>query len=156
MCDADGVFVGWALIVATCDGDTTLSYIDEDGGSPSATLPAGWKPCVQGEEGPEWAPSLNEEPYSATVDIDFAAEELVDIDDVSGNITLTGSNYAVAREIKVRLVETGASSRTITLPTGWKKLSDGALTLGSLKTGVLILTSWGTTEADVTVFWEVT
>jgi hypothetical protein len=157
MCDeTTGAHLGWAIGSVDCDGTKELEYFDVDGVSEGATLPAGWKPCIQGETGPAWTPTHADVAYSATVDIDFLDDEYITIDDVSGNLTFTGSNYTAARTIKVRLVESGAVARTVTLPTNWKTPGTAdPYTLGASKTAILVLDSFTNADTGVVARWEV-
>lgn len=155
MCNASNVQVGWATAVADCDGDVEIEYWNTSGVSQGASLPAGWKPCIQGEVGPEWAPAYDNITYAASVNIDFAAEEYVEID-LTGPLTLTGSNYNVPKTIYVLLKEVGSASRVLAFPSDWKFLGSVApTTLASNKRGVLTLHCWGTAATDVTAVWEV-
>lgn len=157
MCNTTtGVFEGWAISSVDCDGTIALEYFDEDGLTQGTTLPATWKPCVQGETGPEWTPSHATETYAAIVDVDFSQEEFLTIP-VSGDLELTGSNYAAAAQIHIRLTESGSASRSLTFPAGWVFVGSAApSTLAADATAQLTLTAYGATETDVIARWEVT
>lgn len=154
MCNVSGVIQGWAIAVGDCDGTVTLGYYDEDGAFVDDELPAGWKPCIQGEPGPEWSPTHTDVAYAATVNIDFAAAEYISIDDVTGNLTFTGSNYAAPRHIRVRVVESGGSSRALTFPT-WTFVGTKPTAIAANKTGLLELISYGSSAASVVARWTV-
>lgn len=153
MCNASGVMVGWAIGTADCDGVISLEYFDEDGLTQGTSLPVGWKPCVQGETGPAWAPSHAAIPYAASVDIDFATDEFKTVT-VSGDITFTGSNMAAPAEIVVRLVESGSASRALTFP-AWTWVTIEPTTLAADSVGLLRLIAFGATAADVVASYEV-
>lgn len=156
MCD-DTTFaqVGWAVAVADCAGNVILTYYDTSGVSEGSALPADWRPCVQGEPGPEWTPTHTDVPYAASVNIDFAGPEYISIDDVTGNLTFTGSNYTSARHVRIRVVETGASSRTLTFPGTWVFVGPKPVTIAANKTGLLDLISFGGSSSSVVANWEV-
>lgn len=155
MCNSSGVQQGWAIAVATCDGVVSLEYFDVDGASEGVSLPAGWIPCIQGEPGPEWSPVHTDIPYAASVNVDFQSSEYLSIDDVTGNLEFTGSNYTAAREITIRVVETGGASRVLTFVSAWEFVGAKPTTIGANKTALLILRCFGNTAASVVADWEV-
>lgn len=147
MCDVDGVHVGWAVAVATCDGTITLEYFDEDGVSEGGTLPAGWKPCVQGVTGPPWEPGFEELVWDSAVDLDFSADyyKTLTVDDTT---EFTTSNLAPGVEVVLRLVG-GASPATLTFPTDWVWGDNFVEGIASGEMYLINLTAFGTTDADV-------
>lgn len=155
MCDTTtGELVGWAIGSTDCDGSTiSLEYFDEDGVTAGTTLPAGWKPCVQGLDGPVWTPAYSALTYAAIVNIDFAGAEFQEIA-LTGNLELTGSNYVSPSQIKV-ILRADASTRTLTFPAGWVFVGTAPANIAADKTGVLTLISTGVVEADVVASWEV-
>lgn len=157
MCDeTTGAQVGWAIAVATCDGEVTLTYYDVDGVVEGTTLPTDWKSCLQGLQGPEWSPTHTTTNYAASIDIDFAGAEFVSIPNITGNLTVTASNYAAAKQIIGRFVETGGSSRTLTWPANWVWVGSAApASIGANKTAKLTLVSFGITASAVLARWEV-
>lgn len=157
MCDVDtGEQLGWAIAVAACDGDVTLEYFDVDGVSEGGSLPADWKPCIQGVPGAEASFTHTDLAYSGTVDISFTDADYYSIDDVSGNLTLTGSDYGSAREVAIRLVETGGSSRTFTPPSGWKWVGSTPTFIGANETVLIRAISFTAAGSGVVASWETT
>jgi hypothetical protein len=156
MCD-DVTFdqEGWAIGVADCDGVVTLEYFDVDGVSLGGTLPAGWRTCVQGVPGPTWSPTQETLTFATPTNIDFSNAAWYKTLSINGNLTLTASNYAVATELNIRIVETGASSRTLTFPATWVWVTTMPTALAANKTALLNLISYGTTEANVVARWWV-
>lgn len=153
MCIA-GVQQGWAIGVADCDNAFTLEYFDTDGVSAGSTLPLNWEPCIQGPPGPDWSPGYSNPAYLATLPIDFAAEEFVDIQTLTGDLTLTGANYTQPAQVIVRIVS-DASSHGLTFPAGWTFVGAAMpVSIMASKTGLLTLYSFGTVEADVVAEWE--
>lgn len=158
MCSSiTGSQVGWTVGTVDCDGSTvSIEYFNTSGVSQGTTLPANWQPCIQGEIGPAWSPTLDIIPYAATVNIDFDDAEYISINDVSGNLTLTGSNYNAPRELVVRLVESGGASRTLTFPASWKFLGAAApASLAANKTGILRLIGFDSNATGVMAIWTV-
>lgn len=155
MChDTTGVFQGWAIGVADCDGATTFEYYDEDFVSQGTTLPTNWTTCVQGEAGPAWEPTQSALVYATPVDIDFSDDEWYRTLSINGNLTFTGSSYQAATELNIRITETGGAVRTLTFPSGWIWYTSKPSTLAANKSGLLNLISYGTTEGNVAArYW---
>lgn len=150
-----GAHAGWAIGVADCAGDVTLEYFDEDGVSQGATLPANWKPCVQGVDGPEWAPDFDTLTYAAILNVDFDTSGYITTS-INGPLTLTGSNYAPGREKAMRIVETGGASRSLAFPAAWVFVGSAApTTLLANRTGLLRLISYTSAADGVVAQWEV-
>jgi hypothetical protein len=148
MCNSSGVQQGWAIATAECDGDVTLEYYNTSGVLQGGTLPSGWQPCVQGVPGPAWAPSHTDIAYAASVDIDLSDTAFISIDNISGNLTLTGSGYTAGVTVKVRLVESGGSSRTISFPAAWHFVGPEPTNIGANKTALLELSCFGPAATD--------
>jgi hypothetical protein len=94
-----------------------------------------------------------------TVTIDFSESNLQSIDvdsDPSGaSITLATSNLAAGRTVKLRINDTGSMGITVTEPS-WVTMGadiSSGVTAGGM--AVVELTSWGTTDADVTAEWNI-
>ena len=157
MClDTTGEQAGWAIAVSTCDGAVSLNYYDVDGADLGGDLPTNWMPCTQGLPGPEWAPTHTTTTYASSINIDMAGAEYVSVPNITGNLTVTATNYSSAREIIARFVETGGSSRTLTWPVGWVWVGSAAPTsIAANKTGKLTLVSFGTSASSVVARWEV-
>jgi uncharacterized protein YjiK len=91
--------------------------------------------------------------YAATTNLDFALNSLTTVT-LAGNVTFTTSNLAAGRSVTVRVIS-DASLRTFAFP-GWVFIGAAApASIAASKTGVLTLTSFGTTDADVVAAWAV-
>jgi hypothetical protein len=92
---------------------------------------------------------------TGTIALDFATEGFKSHSgNLTGNITYTASNYAAGRSITVR-VPNGATLRTLAFPTDWKFVGVKPVNIAASKTGILTVTSFGTTEADCVAAWAV-
>lgn len=143
-----GAFAGWAIGVGDCDGDVTLEYFDEDGVSQGGSLPANWKPCVQGEDGPVWTPGQSALTFASPTSIDFSGDWYRTLN-VNGNLTFAGASYQTGTEITVLVTETGGSSRTIAYPAGWVWLTTKPTSIAANKKILYSFISFGTAEANV-------
>lgn len=91
----------------------------------------------------------------AAITLDFKAGGLGDINTLSANVTFSSSNLAAGRSKTVRIVCDG-TPRNLTFPAGWIFLNSSKPTsIAANKTGVLSLTSFGTTDAGVVAVWAV-
>jgi hypothetical protein len=90
---------------------------------------------------------------SNTVALDFTTDKVV-TRTATGAVTFTGANYTAGRSVSVRIVP-GASSRSLTFPSGWKFVSFKPTSIAANKVGVLAVTSFGTAEADCVAAWAV-
>jgi hypothetical protein len=88
---------------------------------------------------------------SNTVAMDFTTDKVI-TRTATGAVTFTGTNYTAGRSVTVRIVP-GASSRTISFPSGWKFVSFKPTSIAANKVGVLAVTSFGTAEADCVAAW---
>jgi hypothetical protein len=66
---------------------------------------------------------------------------------MAGAITFTTSNRGAGRSVTLRL-DPGASSRSLTYPTGWRFVGTRVTTLNSTKLAVLTITFFGTADTD--------
>jgi uncharacterized delta-60 repeat protein len=89
---------------------------------------------------------------TGTIDIDFSGALLQTQGALTGDITYTGSNYAAGSSVTIRVVG-GASSQTVTFPSGWVFVGTAPTTLDADKTAILTVTSFGTTEANCVAAW---
>jgi hypothetical protein len=89
---------------------------------------------------------------TGTIDIDFSGALLQTQGALTGDITYTGSNYAAGSSVTIRVVG-GASSQTVTFPSGWVFVGTAPTTLDAGKTAILTVTSFGTTEANCVAAW---
>ena len=89
---------------------------------------------------------------SGAVVLDFTKGFLLHT--LSGNVSYTASNFATGRSLTVR-VKSDATLRTLAFPAGWVFVSPKPTNISASKTGILTLTSFGTTDADVVAAWAV-
>jgi len=87
---------------------------------------------------------------TGTINLDFAGNEIQLMPALTGNITFTGSNYAVGRTKTIRILGHASTDYTLAFPSGWTFIGSTAPTkLSASKTAILTLTSMGTTEANI-------
>lgn len=90
---------------------------------------------------------------TGSVDLDLAAlNNTLQSIALSGNITFTSSNEAAGLSVVVKI--SAASLRTLTFPS-WTFLGPIPASIAAGKTGVLSLTAFGATDADVIAAWSV-
>lgn len=94
--------------------------------------------------------------YAATVNLDFSATLPVYRSiTLAGDLTLTGSNYGLGRQVSLRIVADG-STRTLTFPAGWTFIGAAApADIAAGKTAILSMTTYGSTEGDVVAAYSV-
>ncbi len=90
---------------------------------------------------------------SDTVALDFAGDSIV-TRSAGGNVTFTGTNYTAGKSATVRVVA-GGSDRDFTFPSDWVFVSFKPDDIAANKTGVLTVTSFGTTEANCVAAYAV-
>ena len=91
---------------------------------------------------------------TGTVNLDFNTEGYETQAALTGNVTYTASNYAAGKSVTVRVIN-GGTQRTLTFPTNWVFVGTKPSNIAANKTGVLTVTSFGTTEADCVAAWAV-
>jgi autotransporter-associated beta strand protein len=91
---------------------------------------------------------------TGTVNLDFSTEGFETQAALTGNITYTASNYAAGKSVTVRVIN-GTTQRTLTFPTNWVFVGTKPANIAASKTGVLTVTSFGTTEANCVAAWAV-
>lgn len=102
----------------------------------------------EGPQGPEGSFSHSTLAYSATVNLDFNADDYRSLT-LAGNVTFTTSNKAAPLALAIRIICDG-TNRTFTFPVGWKWFGDGMPTgINANKEGILSVTCFGGAEADV-------
>ena len=89
---------------------------------------------------------------SDTVALNFASDTGLATRTATGNITFTGSSYTAGASITCRIVA-GAAARTLTFPAGWVFVGSKPTQVAANKSGILTVTSFGTTEADCVASW---
>lgn len=91
--------------------------------------------------------------YGASTALDFSGDGFRTVT-VAGDITITSLNLAAGRSVTVRIVGDG-SPRTLAFP-AWKFVGAAApSSLAAGKTGVLTVTSFGTTDANCVAAYAV-
>lgn len=89
---------------------------------------------------------------SDTVALNFSTTDGLVTRTATGTITFTGAGYAAGSTITARVIA-GAASRTLAFPAGWIFVGSKPSTLAANKSGILTVTSFGTTEADCIASW---
>lgn len=91
---------------------------------------------------------------SDSIALNFSGETGLYTRTAEGNITFTASNYRVGSIKTVRIIP-GASLRTLTFPAGWVFVGIKPTDVDANKTGILTVTSFGTSEGDCVAAWAV-
>jgi hypothetical protein len=91
---------------------------------------------------------------SDSIALNFSGETGLYTRTAAGNITFTGSNYRIGSIKTVRVIP-GASSRNLTFPASWVFVGVKPTSVAANKTGILTVTSFGTTEGDCVAAWAV-
>lgn len=86
------------------------------------------------------------------IQLDFANETGLVTRNAASTVNFTGTNYTAGSTITVRIVPGGAA-RNLTFPAGWVFVGSKPTQAASGKTGILTVTSFGTTEADCVASW---
>lgn len=89
---------------------------------------------------------------SDTVALNFSTTDGLVTRTATGTVTFTGAGYAAGSTITARVIA-GAASRTLAFPAGWIFVGSKPSTLAANKSGILTVTSFGTTEADCVASW---
>jgi hypothetical protein len=147
----DGIAAGAQVNVATdITYDAATREVRSSTGT-DATLPL----VSTSSAGLAPATSFSTITYGASVSLDFASlDAQYRTISLTGDLELTTSNLANGRTLVLRLVA-DASQRTLTFPTDWKFLGSKPANIAASKTGVLSLTAFGTTNADVVAAYAV-
>jgi hypothetical protein len=147
----DGIEAGAQVNVAT---DLTYDAASREVRSSTgtdATLPL----VSTSSAGLQPARSFSAITYGATVALDFASlDAQYRTISLTGNLELTTTNLANGRTLVIRLVA-DANQRTFTFPTDWKFLGTKPANIAASKVGVLSITAFGTTNADVVAAYAV-
>lgn len=91
---------------------------------------------------------------SGTVNIAFDGAMLRTTGALTGNLELTGTEYAAGRSVTVRVVN-GGTLRTLTFPAAWAFVGPKPAEIAASKTGLLSLVCFGADAADVMAGWAV-
>jgi hypothetical protein len=93
---------------------------------------------------------------TGTINLDFYGAGYRTMANITGTTTFTASNYIAGRTITVRIINGSAvTTRTINFPAGWVFVGPEPTSIAPLKTGILTITSFGTTEADCVAAYAV-
>ena len=94
---------------------------------------------------------------SGTINLDFDGAGYRTMANITGTTTFTASNYGAGETVTVRIINgSTTTARTINFPAGWVFVGPKPTTIAASKTGILSITSFGTTEADCVAAWAVT
>jgi hypothetical protein len=89
---------------------------------------------------------------SDTVALNFSTDGGLSTRTATGTVTFTGSSYTAGATITARVVA-GASIRSLVFPSGWVFMGSKPTQIAANKSGILTVTSFGTTEADCIASW---
>lgn len=99
------------------------------------------------------ARSFTSTPATTTTALNFATETFKTIS-IAADTTFTASNYAAGRSVTVRITSDG-TQRALVFPTGWVFVGIRPTNMAANRTGILTITSFGTTEANCVAAWAV-
>jgi len=91
---------------------------------------------------------------SDSIALNFSGETGLYTRAAAGNITFTASNYRVGAIKTIRVIP-GASLRTLTFLATWVFVGIKPANVAANKTGILTITSFGTSEGDCVAAWAV-
>ncbi len=91
---------------------------------------------------------------SDSVSLDFSAGTGLVTRSAAGTVTITASNYRAGAMKTLRIIA-GGSTRTLNFPTTWVFVGTKPASIAANKTGILTVTSFGTTEANCVAAWAV-
>jgi hypothetical protein len=89
-----------------------------------------------------------------SINLNFSGETGLYTRTAAGAITFTATNYRAGAIKTVRIVS-GAALRNLTFPASWVFVGTKPTSIAASKTGILTVTSFGTTEADCVAAWTV-
>lgn len=92
---------------------------------------------------------------TGNVAINFALTAYFTQAALTGSIIYTALNYEIGKTVTVKVTGSASTSRTLTFPTGWVFVGAKPTSIAAGKTGILTVTSFGTTEADCVAAWAV-
>lgn len=94
---------------------------------------------------------------SNTIDMNFSAGTGLHTRTVSGNIVITGSQYAAGtiKTLIIRNTDVSPVERTLTFPSGWVFLGTKPASIPANKVGVLTVTCTGSVEGTCVAGWAV-
>lgn len=117
----------------------------------TVTIPAGTVALVDNESS-----SISNLPYNPVIYLNFKEAQYRNLL-LSGNVVFAAQYHFPGQSISVRIRNlSGVSSRNLSFPTSWIFLGAGRpTTIGPSKTGILSITSFATSDADVVAVWSV-
>ena len=93
---------------------------------------------------------------TGTQNLDFATDAYKTMANITGTTTFTATNYGIGRTVTVRVINgSTTTARSIVFPASWVFVGPEPTTIAASKTGILTVTSFGTTEADCVAAWAV-
>jgi hypothetical protein len=148
--------VNGSTVDINISGNTNISYASTTRTLSSSTGIGTVLPLVStSSAGLQPARSFSTITYGAMVALDFASlDAQYRTISLTGNLELTTSNLANGRTLVIRLVA-DANQRTFTFPTDWRFLGTKPANIAASKVGVLSITAFGTTNADVVAAYAV-
>lgn len=118
--------------------------------------------AFQGYNGTSWEllervttpPTTLARSAAGPVDIDFTGASLGTFSSLEGQAALfTGTNYLPGSSVTVRVVSGDGGAVGLSFPAGWIFVGTKPTELAASKTGILTITSFGTTEAECVAAW---
>jgi hypothetical protein len=101
-----------------------------------------------------FVPAVSALGTSGTINLDFSGDGFRTQSALTGNVSYTGSSYAVGRSVTIRVIN-GSTTRNLSFPVNWVFLGIRPLSIAANKTAILTVTSFGTTEADCVAAWAI-
>lgn len=89
---------------------------------------------------------------SNAITVDFVNGSGLSTRTATDTITFSGINYIPGSKRTIRIIS-GTSERTLNFPTGWVFVGSKPSSILSSKTGMLMLTSFGSTESNCVAHW---
>lgn len=135
----------------TLTPEYTLRIIERYPGSPS-TVPAGTVAYLEEED-----LTIGTLSYNPTIFLDFRGPDYQTVS-LSNDVVFAAQQHFPGRAITIRVRNTsGINNRNLSFPTSWIFLGDSGRPsiIGPSKTGILSITSFGTSDADVIAVWGV-
>jgi len=90
---------------------------------------------------------------TTTSNLDFETSTFKTLS-ITSNVAISASNYSAGRTVTVRITSDGAQ-RTLSFPSGWVFVGVRPTAIAASKTGILTITSFGSTEAACVAAWAV-
>jgi hypothetical protein len=138
------------------NGATGTLFINNEGGPVNIGTAGGSNVVVNGSI------SANNISFSSaalgttgTQNLDFALDAYKTMANVTGTTTFTASNYTAGRTVSVLVRNLSSSTRTLNFPATWVFVGQKPANVAATTTGVLTITSFGTTEAECVAAWAV-